>query len=231
MKKLIGLAAIGMFAAGCSGSGNGTSTSGSTGSTAGTSTGQTTSGATNGTSASSTNGNTSAGGSAVTGPLAFSIGKTVAIFQGLSDGGVDPTFLEIDFTNDSSDACLLQEQGYPDGGSVAGITEFGQLDFSVPSGIQLNVPYNSVTAQDLAIHAADGGGVPSGGFIQAFIETPTNGFTSIGGSATITSISNTSIAATLNSVTMAFEDGGNSSALSGTLNVTDQSCVLQLQPQ
>lgn len=218
MKKCIGLAvlALGLFA--CSGTTSSKSTTGGSGSSGGT-------GSSGSSGSSGTTGTSSGNPGSLQGPLAFGLSESDAVFFSFPDGGLDPTYVQIDGSDDSSDACLVQVAGYGDGGGPAP-AHFMQVVVQDPNGLQSGTAYPSVTQQQLDTYRADGG-FPANGFAQVVVAANGSAHGSVGGSVTVTIASNT-ITAALSGLTMAAPDGGDPSALSGTLTPPG-SCTFQAQ--
>ena len=161
MAKFIGFLAFALLAAGCSGSSNGTTSGGSS------------SGGSTGSSPPNT----------LTGQFAFPVGKAIDVEYGLLDGGIDPTYLEVDITNDATDSCLDQE-GHPDGGYPEAKTKLAVVIVFDPMGVDVNLPYTSLTEVQEDNLIADGG-APSTAFAQVLYQDAMTNAVSILGTVTL----------------------------------------------
>ena len=258
MKKLIGIAAVALLAAGCSGSDNGSSssststttgttshttttggntttgTNGSSSNTTGTTTG--TAANTTGTNGSSnttgTNGTGGTSGDSVTGPLGFTVGKTLEIQYVLGDGGLDPTAAEIDMTDDSTDTCE-DIVGYPDGGFPAAETYYLSLLAVDPSGIADGTAYHSPSVAQWNTYIADGGGVTPPLMEAQYYDPGGDFYVGVNGTATFGTDATTQARTVTFSLTLGkFNSTTNTISATGTQAIAGNgtaACVVQTQ--
>jgi hypothetical protein len=137
----------------------------------------------------STGGTTGSAANTLTGTGSFKVGKAIDALLVFPDGGVDPTYAEIDITNDKTDTCVNQE-GYPDGGLPKALTEEVVVRVLDPNGVQINNAYPSLTANQWKNLIADGG-VPSTAFAEVILESTTAVSLSVSGTVTLSQDSST----------------------------------------